>query len=88
MEAIVPIQLADLKRRLADQGLELQVTDGARAVLAQRGYDPKFGARPLRRLIQTEVTDPLATMLITEGTEGRTRAEVDAQDGEVQVRLV
>jgi ATP-dependent Clp protease ATP-binding subunit ClpB len=88
MEAIVPIQLADLKRRLADQGLELQVTDGARAVLAQRGYDPKFGARPLRRLIQTEVTDPLATMLITEGTEGRTRAEVDAQNGEVQVRLV
>jgi ATP-dependent Clp protease ATP-binding subunit ClpB len=64
MRPIVDIQLRDLDRRLAARRLELSVTDGARAWLADRGYDPAFGARPLKRLISREVGDALATALL------------------------
>jgi ATP-dependent Clp protease ATP-binding subunit ClpB len=70
---IVEIQLRDLDRRLAHRRLGLVVTDGARAWLARRGYDPVYGARPLQRLIQREISDKLALALL-EGryTEGAT----------------
>jgi ATP-dependent Clp protease ATP-binding subunit ClpB len=64
---IVEIQLDDLGRRLAGRRLGLVVTDGAKAWLAHRGYDPVYGARPLKRLIQREVSDKLALALL----EGR-----------------
>ncbi|HET7490233.1 MAG TPA: AAA family ATPase [Acidimicrobiales bacterium] len=67
LAAIVGIQLRHLARRLADRRLELEVTDGARAWLARHGYDPAFGARPLRRFIQRHIGDPLAIALL----EGR-----------------
>jgi ATP-dependent Clp protease ATP-binding subunit ClpB len=67
LEAVVGIQLAGLSRRLADRRLSLEVTDAAKAWLAHRGYDPVFGARPLKRLIQREISDPLAMALL----EGR-----------------
>ncbi|MCP4435264.1 MAG: AAA domain-containing protein [Actinomycetia bacterium] len=66
LEKIVGIQLAQLRKRLADRRIELTVTDEAMAKLAHDGYDPAFGARPLKRLIQTEVGDRLA-MGILEG---------------------
>src|SRR5262249_50043813 len=56
---IVDIQLAHLRRRLADKRIELDVTDAAKAVLAREGYDPTFGARPLKRTIPRLVQDPL-----------------------------
>jgi ATP-dependent Clp protease ATP-binding subunit ClpB len=61
---IVEIQLRGLTRRLADRNLTLALTDAAKAYLAERGYDPAFGARPLKRLIQREVQDPLAMKLL------------------------
>jgi ATP-dependent Clp protease ATP-binding subunit ClpB len=61
---IVEIQLRGLTRRLEDRKLTLTLTDAARAYLADRGYDPAFGARPLKRLIQREVQDPLAMKLL------------------------
>ncbi|HWW54633.1 MAG TPA: AAA family ATPase, partial [Acidimicrobiales bacterium] len=64
MRPIVDIQLRELDRRLAARRLELVVTDAARDWLATRGYDPAFGARPLKRLIQKEVGDVLATSLL------------------------
>ena len=67
LERVVDIQLADLRRRLEDRRLTLSVTDGARAWLAKHGYDPAFGARPLKRLIQREIGDQLAMALL----EGR-----------------
>src|SRR6516165_10382913 len=67
LEAVVEIQLAGMSRRLADRRLTLEVTDAAKAWLAHRGYDPVFGARPLKRLIQREISDPLAMALL----EGR-----------------
>jgi ATP-dependent Clp protease ATP-binding subunit ClpB len=64
---IVEIQLRALRRRLAERRLELEVTSEAQAWLAATGYDPAYGARPLKRLIQRAVSDPLALALL----EGR-----------------
>ncbi|WP_210439092.1 ATP-dependent chaperone ClpB [Nocardioides xinjiangensis] len=61
---IVDLQLALLEKRLAVRRITISVTDAARAWLAETGYDPAYGARPLRRLIQSAIGDPLARMLI------------------------
>lgn len=77
---IVDLQLALLERRLAVRRITISVTDAARAWLAETGYDPAYGARPLRRLIQTAIGDPLARMLIAgEVTDG---GEVSVDVGE------
>jgi ATP-dependent Clp protease ATP-binding subunit ClpB len=67
IERIVAIQLRHLKGRLAERRLGLEVSDEAMAWLARRGYDPDYGARPLKRLIQRKISDPLALALL----EGR-----------------
>jgi ATP-dependent Clp protease ATP-binding subunit ClpB len=84
--AIVEIQLSHLVERLARRRITLEVTDAAKAVLADKGYDPAFGARPLKRVIQREVADPLA-MALLEGTfvEG-SKVTVDAENGEIVLR--
>jgi ATP-dependent Clp protease ATP-binding subunit ClpB len=64
IEQIVEIQLRALSRSLADRGISLTWTPGAKRVLAGRGYDPTFGARPLKRVIQKEVSDALARKII------------------------
>jgi ATP-dependent Clp protease ATP-binding subunit ClpB len=64
LAAVVEIQLRGLARRLADRRLNLVVTDAAKAWLARKGFDPVFGARPLKRLIQREINDPLALALL------------------------
>ncbi|HMC09384.1 MAG TPA: AAA family ATPase, partial [Actinomycetota bacterium] len=75
---IVEIQLRWLESRLAQRRIGLRVTEGARAYLAHRGYDPAFGARPLRRLIAKELADQISLSLLQGGyTEGDT-VEVDA----------
>ena len=61
---IVDIQVAQVSARLTDRRIKLDVTDSARDWLANTGYDPAYGARPLRRLVQTEVGDQLARMLL------------------------
>ena len=61
---IVDIQLRGLQRRLAERGLSIELTGEARAYLADKGYEPAFGARPLQRLIQREIQDPLAMKLL------------------------
>jgi ATP-dependent Clp protease ATP-binding subunit ClpA len=83
---IVDIQLGHLRRRLADKRIELEVTDAAKALLAREGYDPTFGARPLKRTIQRLVQDPLALKLL-EGdfSEGDT-ITVDAKGDEITFR--
>jgi ATP-dependent Clp protease ATP-binding subunit ClpB len=83
LTAIVDIQLKRLENRLADRRVHLVVTDAARKLLAQRGWDPVYGARPLKRAIQRLVQDPLAMMLL-EGKfgEGDT-ITVDAKGGDI-----
>ncbi len=60
LEGIVKIQLRQLKARLAERQIELEVTQAARDLLAEQGYDPTFGARPLKRVIQQQLENPLA----------------------------
>jgi ATP-dependent Clp protease ATP-binding subunit ClpB len=67
LEKVVDIQLRSLAKRLAERRLNLEVIDAAKEWLARRGYDPVFGARPLKRLIQRQISDPLALALL----EGR-----------------
>jgi ATP-dependent Clp protease ATP-binding subunit ClpB len=64
MDEIVRIQLARLERRLADRKIMLEMDEGAMSWLADEGYDPVFGARPLKRVIQRALQDPLAEMLL------------------------
>ncbi len=86
MEEITRIQIQDLKDRLAQQGLELDVQPAAREVLAREGYDPTYGARPLKRTIQRLVENPLAQDLLEgEFAEGDT-IEVDAEGDEIVFR--
>jgi ATP-dependent Clp protease ATP-binding subunit ClpB len=66
LERIVQIQLQRLRERLADRRITLDIDDEATAQLAREGYDPAFGARPLKRVIQREIADP-ASLLILEG---------------------
>jgi ATP-dependent Clp protease ATP-binding subunit ClpB len=65
MDRIVEIQLTDLRRRLADRQLEIELTDDAKEYLADEGYDPAYGARPLKRAITRLVQNPLARRLLT-----------------------
>ena len=60
LDRIVDVQLATLRRRLGDRNLKLELTDEARKLLAEEGYDPAYGARPLRRVIQQRIENPLA----------------------------
>ncbi|MEX0340798.1 MAG: AAA family ATPase, partial [Arenibacterium sp.] len=64
MDAIVDIQLARLLKRLAGRKITLEMDDAARSWLADEGYDPVFGARPLKRVIQRALQNPLAEMLL------------------------
>ncbi|WP_033343455.1 ATP-dependent chaperone ClpB [Catenuloplanes japonicus] len=78
LTSIVDIQLGLLRRRLSDRRLGLEVTDAARIWLAERGYDPLYGARPLRRLVQSAIGDRLAKALLAgEVLDGDT-VKVDA----------
>ncbi|TGY38449.1 AAA family ATPase [Microbacterium laevaniformans] len=79
---IVELSVDALQRRLRDRRLTLAVTPDARAWLAERGYDPIFGARPLRRLIQSEIQDRLAMALLSGGVRDGDLVRVDvAADG-------
>jgi ATP-dependent Clp protease ATP-binding subunit ClpB len=80
---IVELQLARLRSRLADRGIELELTDEAKQVLADAGWDPTYGARPLKRAIQRMVENPLALRLLEgEFSDGGT-VRVAAHDGEL-----
>src|SRR5206468_5854530 len=80
---IVELQLARLRKRLADRKIDLELTSAAKELLAEAGWDPTYGARPLKRALQRMVENPLAIALL-EGSfgEGDTIL-IDARDGEL-----
>src|SRR2546423_459141 len=84
LKKIVEIQLRRLAKRLEQQKITLDLSDSAKALLAREGYDPVYGARPLRRTIQKEILDPLSIDIL-EGKvrEGQT-VKVDARDGALE----
>jgi len=85
--AIVDIQLNRVDTRLADQQLTLAVDDSARAFLAKAGYDPQFGARPLKRAIQQHLLDPLALKLLDGEFKPGDAINAKANNGDVEFSL-
>jgi ATP-dependent Clp protease ATP-binding subunit ClpC len=83
IEQVATLELAEVAERLQEQGIGLEVTDAARAQLAREGYDPDFGARPLRRLIERKVENVLAKQLLTGEITSGDRVTVDVADGEL-----
>ena len=85
---IVDIQLESLRQRLADKDLRLEITDEAKTLLANQGYDPAYGARPLKRTIQRHLADPLAMSLLANPRNTDLHSDsdvinVEAKDGEL-----
>jgi len=80
---IVELQLARLRARLAERGLSLELTDEAMEHLAEAGWDPTYGARPLKRAIQRQVENPLALRLLEGEFEEGDTVRVDVVDGEL-----
>ncbi len=78
LEQIVDIQVARLSRRLEERKIELKLTDKARQYFAEHGYDPSYGARPLRRLIQRELETALGRKILAGEVRDGSRVEVDA----------
>jgi len=82
MGGIVDIQLKRFEKLLADRRLTLALDDSARAWLADKGYDPVYGARPLKRVIQKDLVDPIARKLLAgEIADGSVISVSAGQDG-------
>jgi ATP-dependent Clp protease ATP-binding subunit ClpB len=81
--AIVDLQLAQVEARLKDRRIRLKATEAAKKLLAENGYDPRFGARPLKRTIQRLVVDPLTTQILAGEIRDGTEVKVDATGGTI-----
>ena len=79
---IVKMQVEIVRERLANKEIELTVSDDVLEFLAEKGYDPKFGARPLKRLIQSKILTPVASMMVSEGMLQGGTVEVTMKNGE------
>jgi ATP-dependent Clp protease ATP-binding subunit ClpB len=78
IKSIVDIQLNRLRQNLASRKMSLDITDRAKALLADKGYDPVYGARPLKRTIQRLIQDPLAVKILAGEFKEGDRVHVDA----------
>ena len=83
IKKIVGIQADLIGKRLEERKIILELTDGAKELLAQTGFDPVYGARPLKRTIQHLVQDPLAMKILDGSLKEGDRITVDAKDGEL-----
>ncbi len=85
MAEIVDIQMVRLKKLLADRKIEISLDDDARTWLANRGYDPAYGARPLKRVIQKHVQDPLAEQILSGRVKDGDTISVTVRDGSLVI---
>jgi ATP-dependent Clp protease ATP-binding subunit ClpA len=76
---IVDIQLSEMSKRIALRHITVNVTDKAKKWLAKQGYDPNFGARPLKRIIQTAILDPLSLKIISGEINEGARVQIDVK---------
>jgi len=79
---IIDILLSDVARRLKEKGITFELTQRAKEFLAEKGFNPTFGARPLKRTIQKLVEDPLAEEILKGQTSGECEVIVDKKEGE------
>ncbi len=86
IDHIVDLQIADLNRRLKDKQLTVQLTPAARTFIVDQGYDPIYGARPLKRFMQRTVETLIARKLIAEDVQPRTELIVDTDGGALTIR--
>jgi ATP-dependent Clp protease ATP-binding subunit ClpB len=83
IRSIVEIQLGNLRKRLADRNMELELDDKARDLIAEGGYDPVYGARPLKRAIQQQIENPLAQRILRNEFLPGDRVWVTVRSGEL-----
>jgi ATP-dependent Clp protease ATP-binding subunit ClpB len=83
IRAIVDIQLIYLRKRLAERNMDLTLDDAARDLLGEAGFDPVYGARPLKRAIQQQVENPLAERILKGEFAPGDRVRVGARDGKL-----
>src|SRR5947208_3530278 len=88
MKDIVNIQMVRLRQRLEERHITLQLTEAARDLLAEMGYDPQFGARPLKRVIQKEVENRVARGILDGTIRDGDTVEIDAPDGKLVIETV
>ena len=80
---IVDIQMAELQKRLKEKKLTIKLSTKAKEHLAKHGFDPNFGARPLKRYIQKHIENPLAMKILEGEVEEGSELKVDEKDGEI-----
>jgi ATP-dependent Clp protease ATP-binding subunit ClpB len=85
IEQIADLQLGSVRRRLEERRIALEVTDAARRYIAEKGYDPVYGARPLRRYIQREIETRIGRALLSGDIRDGATIRIDVQDGELVV---
>ena len=85
---IVDIELASFYKRVEENGLKLEITDAAKNLVADHGFDIQYGARPLKRAIQSEIEDPLSEMLLREEAKAGDTIVIDAKDNEITTSIV
>ncbi|GHV82340.1 ATP-dependent Clp protease ATP-binding subunit ClpC [Spirochaetia bacterium] len=85
--AVLDLQLEELSLRLAEQGYSIDVLPAARKVLVEKGWDPKYGARPMRRAIQKALEDPLALLILDGEYPGGAAFVADCRDGKIGLRV-
>ena len=83
LKRIVDIQLERVRRRLAARGLKLELTDAAANLVAEHGYDPVYGARPLKRAIQRDILDPLSIAILEGKFPDGSTIHINAEDGTI-----
>ena len=86
VEAILAIQIAELEQRLAEREYRIEVKAAARTLLVEKGWDPKYGARPMRRAVQRELEDPLSLLVLEQTYPAGTLFVADARDGAITVK--
>ena len=86
-DLIIGVQLKRLARLIEDRGLSLEISDAAKDAIARDGYDPAFGARPLKRALQRLIVDPLAIRLLEGTFKPGDTVFVNAADGRVELSL-
>jgi len=87
LSRIVDLQLAEVGSRLAERGISITISEEAKRLLTEKGYDPAYGARPLRRTIQTLILDPLALKIISGEIINGSRLTISVKNDSIVLEL-